>query len=194
MEKKFGNKVILGIALIIVGLFSLLNFYFNIEGILPLIISLAALGLYVYFGYNKRYSNLWLIMVSVFVFTGQLSEWLETMAWYSSVEDWLMTGIVATDFLLIYLVHTRVFKDRSESSRKWPLIPSGILYAITVYQLVSETISPKLGEMMEQVFWPLVIIAIGVLLLIQGAFSKKKRAEGQEKEWTVNVETDHKEE
>lgn len=167
------NKIFLGIALILVGSIFLLGRTFDMDNFIMLLISIVAGGLYIYYGYNKKYRNVIYLIIALFVLFGQICEWFDGKPFFYLNEDLYTTLIPATNFLLIFIIHTYWFKFSSTFKRYWPLMAAGVLY-ISSAIIYIDTLDVELADTLHSIIWPAVIIIAGIVMVLQGMVFKKK--------------------
>lgn len=169
------NKSLIGIALVALGVIGILSRFIDIDNYITLLISGGAVGLYIHYGYNKRYRNIGFLLVALFIFMGQIFIWFEDNMFFNRYEDIITTLMVATNFLLVYVIHTSWFKYSSRGKRYWPLLVSGIMYVVSLIIYVDEYVDTEMSEKLYELLWPIALIVAGVVLLIRGLKTNKDK-------------------
>ncbi|WP_105619916.1 hypothetical protein [Vallitalea okinawensis] len=166
------KKSLIGVALVVLGIIGILSRFIDMDNYMALLISGGAVGLYIYYGYNKHYRNVGFLLVALIIFMGQIYVWFEDDIFFIRYEDVITTLILATNFLLVYIIHTSRFKNSSRGKRNWPLLISGIMYGVSLIIYVDEFVDTEISEQLLDLLWPIALIVIGIILLVRGLKSK----------------------
>lgn len=163
------KKNTVGIILIVAGLLLLIGNLGLMEGNLTLI-GIGAIFLIAYGSSRKNgKGNLGLLIPGLIVSAVGLFALMEQNLRFVSDRGYLFFAFLGTAFLFIYLIQTR-----REPNGRWPIYPALGLYGFALFIIAVEFLDSDSVRFLMNNLLPIVIIAVGVVLLVKSSWRSKK--------------------
>lgn len=166
MQIIVNQKTLLGTIFIIIGiLWTLSNFYLiNDQWILPLI-GMILLIAYLYRGGTQKKGTIGLLIAGCIILMVGLFAVFNDYYFLGVFEGALFFIFLGIAFLAVYFIHTRHLSDKDSGQQKWPLCTGLLIMLFGLFVLFTETIHIPSIQRIYAIFWPLILIILGLSII-----------------------------
>lgn len=168
------QKILLGVILIVIGiLWTLSNFQrMNDQWILPLIGAILVIA-YFYSKDTQEKRAIGMLIAGCIITMVGLFSVLNDYYFLGIFEGTLFFIFLGIAFLAIYFIHTRYLVDQDSGHQRWPLYTGLIIIAFGLFVLFIETMKLPDIRKIYALFWPLILMILGLYILFFHRIRKK---------------------
>ncbi|MFW6035245.1 MAG: hypothetical protein ACOCRZ_03210 [Halothermotrichaceae bacterium] len=160
------KRAIIGIVLIVLGIFIFLENLHIIRGDFTLFIISAGFFIAYFAGENKRGRIGFLIPASILLMIGIFTNIEQYLP--GNLEGGFFFVCLGSAFFLIYLFHTVYYGKEKFGNWDWILITSVSIYLFSIFIFLVEAVKYKAVANFLSNAWPFLLIAAGLVMLIRG--------------------------
>ncbi len=164
------RESLLGVLLIVVGLFIFIGHFVDMPGNLFLFfLSAAFFFVWSYLGGRSSYSGVGFLIPACVLLAIALYSSVDRFVVDTVFEGSLFFMLLGGAFLLVYGLHTRT-AGREGGEKNWPLYPAGGLVAFGLFVLLVQSFENY--DWLARIIFPVILIAGGAYLLYKSTRTK----------------------